>query len=88
MSTVTSKVVPAKRPISSSTNRATTLETVKKTTTTLKKDTKSQANVTKESKPKENGNANGTNETNGTHAFDMPIEINDAVNVEQEPVMM
>lgn len=80
-----SKLVPTqKRPISSSTNRSTTLETVKKTASTLKKDTKSQANVTNVSKPKENGN-----ETNGTHAFDMPVEINDSVNVEQEqPVIM
>lgn len=84
VTTASSKLVPSqKRPISSTTNRSTTLETVKKTTSTLKKDTKSQANVTKETKPKENGNA-----TNGTHALDMPIEINNAVNVEQEPVIM
>lgn len=49
----------------------------------MKKESKSQANVTKETKPKENGN-----ETNGTHALnDIPIE-NDAVNVEQEPIIM
>lgn len=83
--TASSKLVPTqKRPISSSTNRSTTLETVKKTASTLKKDTKSQANVTNESKPKENGN-----ETNGTHAFDMPVENNDSVNVDQEqPVIL
>lgn len=83
VATANSKLVPTqKRPMSSSTNRTTTLETVKKPTSTLKKDTKSPANVTQEVKPKENGNA-----TNGTHAFDMPIEMNDAVNVEPEPVM-
>lgn len=81
VATANSKLVPTqKRPLSSSTNRTTTLETVKKTTSTLKKDSKSAVNNgTKESKPKENGNA----ATNGTH-----IEVNEAVNVEQEPVIM
>lgn len=88
VATTNSKLAPTqKRPISSATGRSTTLETVKKTASTVKKDTtKSQTNGTKEAaQPKENGN--GT-ETNGTHAFDTPIELNNAVNVEQEPVIM
>lgn len=80
VTTASSKLVPSqKRPISS-TNRTTTAEPAKKSSTNVKKEIKSQANATKESGPKENGN-----NTNGTH--DMPIE-NDAVNVEQETVMM
>lgn len=88
VATANSKLAPTqKRPISSATSRSTTLETVKKTTTTVKKDTtKSQTNGTKEP-PAPEVNGNGT-ETNGTHAFDMPIELNNAVNVEQEPVVM
>lgn len=82
--------------MSTSTNRTTTLETAKKAASPLKKDTKSVGNAAaKETKPKENGNEteanglNGTNGTNGTHAFDLPSEIiNDAVNVEQEPVLI
>lgn len=84
VATANSKLAPTqKRPISSSTNRTTTLETVKKTAPAANKDTKSPAIVTNESQPKENGNG-----TNGTHAFEMPMEINDSLNVGDEAILL